>query len=371
VNDGFTQAGPALVPSNGKSAASPAPARESTHPGLRFPEEDGGTSLTEMAQRDLKATLQLLAERAQYITGAAGSAIALREGEAMVCWASAGGSAPRVGTHLQIHSGLSGESMRLRQILRCDDAETDPRVNRESCRSLSIASVLVMPLVDEKGVVGVFELFSDRTRAFAERDITALERLGEMVDTALVHAEAARQLDAAKDNQLAPAEETIAESAPAAPGAEEPDSILAVEEAQARIRPKRVVIPMRPAPATKPQPAPAGGPEKSEVARIGKCEACGFPVSPGRSLCLDCESAQARGEPRGRNLAPAQPATTRLAPEPSGSPAGRPEPPAFLAQFQEAGQKPESPGFIAAHKYLLAVLLIAAIVALALLWWRP
>src|SRR5690348_16942819 len=88
---------------------------------VRFPGEDGGRSLAEMAERDLAATLQLLAERAQYITGATGAAIALRDHDEMVCRASAGSSAPEVGTQLQVNSGLSGESVRTRQTLRCDD----------------------------------------------------------------------------------------------------------------------------------------------------------------------------------------------------------------------------------------------------------
>src|SRR6266550_2826653 len=143
---------------------------------LRFPAEDGGKSLSEMAQRDLNAALQLLAERAQYITGASGAAIAL-------------------GAHLQVNSGLSGESVRTRQILRCDNAELDSRVNRESCRALGIASVVVLPLIREPEVNGVFELFSGRAYAFGERDIIALERLAEMIQTALEHAEAARRAE--------------------------------------------------------------------------------------------------------------------------------------------------------------------------------
>ena len=70
--------------------------------GPRFPGEDGGRSLAEMAQSDLDATLQLLAERAQYITGASGAAIALRRGEHadMLCRASAGSNAPDLGALL-------------------------------------------------------------------------------------------------------------------------------------------------------------------------------------------------------------------------------------------------------------------------------
>src|SRR5882724_10673933 len=163
--------------------------------GLRFPGEDGGNSLSEMAQRDLDATLQLLAERAQYITGASGVAIALREGENMVCCASAGPSAPGMGTHLQIDSGLSAESVRTRQTLHCDDAGNDPRVNQESCRAFGIASVVVMPLVRGEEVYGVFELLAGRPHALEERDFIALNRLAEMIQTAVEHAEAARRAE--------------------------------------------------------------------------------------------------------------------------------------------------------------------------------
>src|SRR6266550_1830041 len=173
------------------AAAAPAMARET----LRFPGEDGGKSLSEMAQRDLDATLQLLAERAQYITGASGVAIALREGENMVCCASAGPSAPGMGTHLQIDSGLSAESVRTRQTLHCDDAGNDPRVNQESCRAFGIASVVVMPLVRGEEVYGVFELLAGRPRAFEERDFLALQRLSEMIQTAVELAEAARRAE--------------------------------------------------------------------------------------------------------------------------------------------------------------------------------
>jgi len=175
-----------------KQDAEPSRQDHPGHTGMYFPADEGDASVSGMAQRDLNATLQLLAERAQYITEATGAAIALREGAVMLCRASAGSSAPELGAHLQVDSGLSGESVRTGQILRCDDAETDARVNRESCRALGIASVLVMPLLRENEISGVFELFSEKAYAFAQRDIAALERLGEMVHTALDHAEAAR-----------------------------------------------------------------------------------------------------------------------------------------------------------------------------------
>ena len=169
--------------------------------GAHFPVEDGGCSLAEMAYRDFEATLQLLAERAQYITGASGAAIALRRADHndMLCRASAGSNAPELGALLSTEYGLSGESVRTRQALRCDDAERDPRVNHEGCRRLGIASVVVMPIVSEQQVIGVFELFSGKPHAFEERDVAALQRLSEMVETAVKHAVAGQSKPAARN----------------------------------------------------------------------------------------------------------------------------------------------------------------------------
>src|SRR5690348_8541560 len=98
-----------------------------------------------MAQRDLDAALHLLADRAQYITGASGAAIALRrDGKRdMLCRASIGTNAPELGALLSAEVGLSGESVRTRRPLRCDDTFSDTRVNREICQQLGIGSVVV------------------------------------------------------------------------------------------------------------------------------------------------------------------------------------------------------------------------------------
>ena len=174
-----------------------------------------------MAYSDLDAALQLLAERAQYITGANGAAIALRRGQHndMLCRASVGSNAPELGALLSMEYGLSGESVRTHKALRCDDTERDARVNREGCRQLGIASVVVMPIVSEQQVLGVFELFSGKPKAFEERDISALHRLSGMVETAVKHAVATQTLPAAEEPAYAESQPSAAaavvETAPA------------------------------------------------------------------------------------------------------------------------------------------------------------
>jgi putative methionine-R-sulfoxide reductase with GAF domain len=286
------------------------------NPAVSMGNPNEGQSLVE---QELQAALQLLVERAQYITGATGAALALPHGEEMVCQASAGASAPPVGARLQVRSGLTGESIARRQLLRCDNAENDPRVNLETCREMGIASIVVLPLLRRSGEIrGLFELFSDHAYAFEERDLSALERMADLTLTALDLAEgqpgeiagfaragvAARGVTPAEPRAEAadaPAETAGVEAAKEEPTIDqkqdqEPDreSVQqpAGEEVEAAILPRGESIGSGSVSAgvlEDPSGAVQAEPVPEAMRRVQKCAACGFPVSEGRTYCLDCE----------------------------------------------------------------------------------
>jgi putative methionine-R-sulfoxide reductase with GAF domain len=235
-----------------------------------------------LEENELDSALQLLVERAQYITGATGTALALTQGEEMVCRASAGASAPAVGAQLQVRSGLTGESIARRQLLRCDNAESDPRVNLEACRALGIASIVVLPLLRKNGEVrGLFELFSDHPYAFEERDLIALERMADLTLTALDLAEQRRE------------SEVVTTPVAATPG-RRPDPAVETIVAMVAAPPTPIPVPLEVVEssvvAAESVVVPAAVPEA--MLRVQKCASCGFPVSEGRSLCLDCEKKE-------------------------------------------------------------------------------
>jgi len=377
------------TPSSQKLAAALAAAQ----PPVGIAGANGGHSLADMAQRDLDAALQLLADRAQYITGASGAAIALRRDgrNDMLCRASAGSNAPELGALLSTEFGLSGESVRTRQLLRCDDADRDARVNREVCRQLGIASVLVMPVVNDDQVLGVFELFSGKANAFGERDLSAVQRLSEMVETAVRLAHAAEKLsEPPREQEKASAGEAevqegqflsdlvieepeaptpqaieadknvVAHPAhPASPEFPTPGVKIALSAAASNAAPDRVAT-SHPVPASVSSPvvssqsgsapaqtsvsvpeptaapippkktlfwsaalnldAEASKPEEDDetlvppvLRGLHKCVACGFPVSAGRMLCVECEEKKWRGQLRSSKVA-AQPAAKPVAP---------------------------------------------------------
>jgi len=104
----------------------------------------------------------------------------------MICRASAGPSAPPAGARLQVGLGFSGACVRTGLPLRCDDAATDLRVDRESCRVLGIRSILAIPLRIGEKVIGLLEVFSDQPSRFAENDSAAiLQRLAETILSAV------------------------------------------------------------------------------------------------------------------------------------------------------------------------------------------
>jgi TonB family protein len=125
-----------------------------------------------------RAVVQVLA-RAMAITKAGGAAIAIGPPEAMVCRASAG-NAPDVGVPINPSSGLTGYCVRSRATVRCDDTETDERVNAAACREMELRSALVIPVFSGRNadeLSGILEVFSSQPRAFSSDHIAKLEKL--------------------------------------------------------------------------------------------------------------------------------------------------------------------------------------------------
>jgi N-acetylmuramoyl-L-alanine amidase/putative methionine-R-sulfoxide reductase with GAF domain len=129
----------------------------------------------------LDDVLQLVAERAIAITGADGLAIALAENNEIVLRASAGSIKPDVGARIDRDSAFSGACFRLAQIIRCDDAETDERVNLHACRDLGALSMVAVPLCGRRRVIGLLEAFSREAFGFNDSDVHGLELLAELV----------------------------------------------------------------------------------------------------------------------------------------------------------------------------------------------
>ena len=112
------------------------------------------------ANIELYACLQLLADRARFITGATWAAIALHERNEFIYCAAAGNSAPVIGSEFDV------KTLRPEQSLGADGK-----------------SLLVTVMRNSK-TAGFFQLFSE-TAKFSDHDLRSITRLADMVGTAI------------------------------------------------------------------------------------------------------------------------------------------------------------------------------------------
>jgi putative methionine-R-sulfoxide reductase with GAF domain len=138
-------------------------------------------SLINAGEINLEPGISIIAEKAQVLTGATGAAIALRRGNEIVCRARTGRTAPDVGVRLQTDSGLSAECVRTGEVLLCNDAESNPRVDWATCRRMGVRSILVAPLRHFRRTLGVFEVLSSTPHAFDNNDVATMQFLSGMM----------------------------------------------------------------------------------------------------------------------------------------------------------------------------------------------
>src|ERR1700730_10684010 len=120
-------------------------------------------------------------EQACLAMGATGAAIALVRGEEIVCHATTGPHSPDIGACVSPRTGLSGSCIQTRQLQQCNDTQTDPRVDSDACRSLGARSTVVLPLMHDGVLFGIFDILSSQPDAFGQRDLHDLQILNDRI----------------------------------------------------------------------------------------------------------------------------------------------------------------------------------------------
>lgn len=129
---------------------------------------------------ELEPGISIITEKAKTMTNATGAAIALRQGNDIVCRAHSGCTAPDLGARLGSDSTFSAECVRTGEVLLCNDAENNPRVDSITCRHLGVRSILASPLRHSHRTFGLLEVFSSQPNAFDDQHIAIVQSLSVM-----------------------------------------------------------------------------------------------------------------------------------------------------------------------------------------------
>jgi diguanylate cyclase (GGDEF)-like protein len=136
---------------------------------------------------DLGNVMALVAERSLSLTGADGAVIELSEEDEMVYRASSGIAQPMLGLRLRRDGSLSGLCVAEGKPLRCDDSETDARVDRMACRRVGLRSMIVAPLLHQGTVIGVLKVLSRNVCGFGDAQAQMLQLMSELIAAAMYH----------------------------------------------------------------------------------------------------------------------------------------------------------------------------------------
>lgn len=137
---------------------------------------------------DLAAVTALVVDRLPLLTNAEGAIVEYAEQFEMVCRGVSGFARPLLGLRVRREGSLSGLCVREGQILRTDDTELDPRVDRGSCRLIGARSMLVAPLNHNNTVIGVLKMVSTRLSAFTDHDQHILEMMTDLIAAVMYNA---------------------------------------------------------------------------------------------------------------------------------------------------------------------------------------
>lgn len=151
------------------------------------------------ALTDLEKVMALVVERTPALTNGNGAVIELVvEGDELLYRAASGIARSHIGLHLPLAGSLSGLAVREKAPQRCNDTETDGRVDGPACRAIGIRSMIIAPLLEGDVAVGALKSFASSPNAFDDLDVYALQLLAGMTSAALTQARTFREQQASE-----------------------------------------------------------------------------------------------------------------------------------------------------------------------------
>ena len=123
------------------------------------------------SELDVDRAMPLMAERARNVAQATGVAIAILQGDQLVYRAGSGSSAAYVGRRVTAILSVSRPTKSKAEILRVENAQRDGRIEAAICRQFGAESLLILPVYDNRNLVGVLEVIFSDAHSFQEQEV--------------------------------------------------------------------------------------------------------------------------------------------------------------------------------------------------------
>jgi GAF domain len=184
------------------------------------------------SELDVDRAMPLMAERARNVAQATGVAIAILQGDQLVYRAGSGSSAGYVGRRVTAILSVSRHTKSKAEILRVENAQRDGRIEAAICRQFGAESLLILPVYDNRNLVGVMEVIFSDAHSFQEQEVRTYRVMASLLGEVIGRAAQPQTQRAATET---PAIQPVLASIVPQPGIP-------------KMKPPRVVQPTAPAP---------------------------------------------------------------------------------------------------------------------------
>jgi len=138
-------------------------------------------------ERPFEKILDLIADRARIVADATGIAIGLLSGSQLVYRAGSGSGAQYIGQHMAAVLSASARTGPRKEILRVDNAVSNPRIEAAICREYEAKALLIMPIYNHHLMAGVLEVLFRDPHSFDDREMHTYRMMAELVEEAIAH----------------------------------------------------------------------------------------------------------------------------------------------------------------------------------------
>jgi putative methionine-R-sulfoxide reductase with GAF domain len=134
---------------------------------------------------DVDETMRLIADGAHEVANADGVAVGQLKGDQLVYGAGSGSAASSVGRGIMATLIASATNMARAEILRVENAGTDPRIEAAICRQFGANSLIILPIYRGGAVAGVLQVLFNAAHSFEEQEVRIYRLLAALVGEAI------------------------------------------------------------------------------------------------------------------------------------------------------------------------------------------
>jgi GAF domain-containing protein len=227
-------------------------------------------------QLPTSTALELIVDRLQRISGAAGAAIGLLENNEVHYKAGSGTAAFLVGCQMGVEASLAAECLKSGEVVRSAQARSDTRMDAILRERLRAQSLLGVPVHLEGRIAGAVELYFSQANAFGEGDVRACELMAGLVTEVMTQA-----LQDELKHELATERHSV---------------LMALE----KLKPQLQKLAAEPETVTK--ETTNGKDQRAASTQAELCRACGNNFVGNETYCGVCGASRASGKYPGTDL---------------------------------------------------------------------